>query len=481
MPQTFENKINKTLAKAMQEEINQIWRKDIVHRLSEYIKIPNKSPAFDKDWKANGHMNKAMDLIVKWCTKQAIKNMNISVLEEEGRTPLLFIDIEGQIEKTVLLYGHMDKQPEMKGWNQELGLSPWEPVLLDDKLYGRGGADDGYSVFAALTAISTLQRHQIPHGRCVVIIEGSEESGSLDLNFYLEKLQDKIGEPTFIICLDSGCGNYEQLWSTTSLRGMVSGTLRIEVLTKGMHSGLGSGVVPSAFRILELLLDRIEDRQTGKILLPEMQVNIPQQYIEQAQLTSQILGDSFQRDYPFAWPTHAVSNNDAELILNRTWRPALSVIGIEGLPSLAHAGNVTIPSLAVKISIRIPPGCNPHRAKDALQKSLTHNPPYEAKVSFLCQDYAPGWQAPLLDEWLAQANEEASQLFFEKPAAYIGEGGTIPFMGMLGNMFPKAQFLITGVLGPDSSAHGPNEFLHLGMARKLTACVAMALAAHAAS
>ncbi len=472
-------KIDETLAKTMQEEINLIWRKDIVPRLAEYIKIPNKSPAYDIDWKANGHMNRAMDLIVKWCTKQPIKDMHISVLEEEGRTPLLFIEIDGQTEETILLYGHMDKQPEMKGWNKTLGLSPWEPVLLDDKLYGRGGADDGYAVFAALTAIAALQRHQIPHARCVLIIEGSEESGSVDLNFYLEKLQEKIGVPSLIICLDSGCGNYDQLWSTTSLRGLISGTLRIEVLTKGMHSGSGSGVVPSAFRVLELLLDRIEDRQTGQITIPELQVNIPQQYIQQATLTAQILGEDFQRDFPFALPTHAVSNNDAELILNRTWRPALSVIGIDGLPPLANAGNVTIPYLAVKLSIRIPPGCNPERAQQVLNKTLTHNPPYSAKVSFLSQDYASGWQAPLLDKWLENANEEASQLFFGKPAAYLGEGGTIPFMGMLGSMFPKAQFLITGVLGPDSSAHGPNEFLHLGMARKLTGCVASVIAAHA--
>jgi acetylornithine deacetylase/succinyl-diaminopimelate desuccinylase-like protein len=479
MRKILDKKIDEALAETMLKEINLIWQRDIIYRLSEYIKIPNKSPHFDPNWKANGHMHKAMDLIVKWCTKQAIKDMQISVLEEEERTPLLFIEIDGQTEETVLLYGHMDKQPEMRGWNEALGLSPWEPVLREDKLYGRGGADDGYAVFAALTSIATLQRHQIPHGRCVIIIEASEESGSSDLTFYLEKLQDKIGVPSFIICLDSGCGNYEQLWSTTSLRGLVSGTLRVDVLTKGMHSGVGSGVAPSAFRIIELLLDRIEDRQTGQILLPEMQANIPDQYVQQAKLTAQILGENFQRDYPFALPTQAVSNNDAELILNRTWRPALSITGIEGIPPLSNAGNVTLPYVAVKISIRIPPGCHPARAQQALNYTLTHNPPYSAKVSFLGQDYAPGWQAPLLEDWLAKANEEASQLFFAKPAAYLGEGGTIPFMGMLGAMFPKAQFLITGVLGPDSSAHGPNEFLHLGMARKLTGCIAYALAAHA--
>jgi acetylornithine deacetylase/succinyl-diaminopimelate desuccinylase-like protein len=458
-------------------EIHATWQKDIIPHLMEYIKIPNKSPVFDADWKANGHMHKAMDLIVNWCTKQPIDKIKLSVLEEDQRTPLLFIEIPGQIDKTVLLYGHMDKQPEMRGWQE--GLGPWQPVLQDDKLYGRGGADDGYAVFSALTAIAALQRHQIPHARCVILIEASEESGSPDLPFYLEKLQAKIQQPDFIICLDSGCGNYEQLWATTSLRGMVSGVLRIDVLTKGMHSGVGSGVVPSAFRVLELLLDRVEDRETGRILLDAFNTSIPQQYEQQAKLTAEILGDNLQRDYPFAYPTHAVSKDDAELILNRTWRPALSVIGLEGLPALANAGNVTIPHLAVKLSIRIPPGCEPNRALAALREALEHNPPYSTKVSFLDGDQAAGWQAPLLADWLAVANDQASQLFFGKPAAYIGEGGTIPFMGMLGKMFPQAQFLITGVLGPDSSAHGPNEFLHIGMAEKLTGCIASVLAAHA--
>ena len=471
--------IDESISTKMLNEISVAWEHDIIPRLSEYIRIPNKSPAFDANWKANGYMRKAMDMIVKWCTKQPIKEMQISVLEEENRTPLLFIEIAGQMEETVLLYGHMDKQPEMRGWNSDLGLGPWEPVLHEGKLYGRGGADDGYSIFAALTAIAALQRYHIPHGRCVILIEASEESGSPDLPFYLEKLQKQINHPTFIICLDSGCGNYEQLWGTTSLRGMVSGTLRIEVLTKGMHSGIGSGIVPAAFRILELLLDRIEDRQTGRILLPELNVNIPEQYQQQAKLTAQILGDRFQRDYPFAHPTQPVGKDDVELLLNRTWRPALSIIGMEGLPALAQAGNVTIPYLTAKISVRIPPGCDPGRAQVALCNTLEQNPPYSAKVSFITQDYGPGWQAPLLAEWLAKANDDASQLFFGRPAAYMGEGGTIPFMGMLGKMFPQAQFLITGVLGPDSSAHGPNEFLHLDMARKLTGCVAAVLAAHA--
>ncbi len=466
----------KTLnSQKMYQEICNVWQHDIIPKLCEYIKIPNKSPLYDADWQAKGYMHKAMDLIVKWCTKQPIANMQISVMEEENRTPLLFIEIEGQTDETILMYGHMDKQPEMKGWRNDLG--PWQPVLQDGKLYGRGGADDGYAVFAALTAIAALQRHKIPHARCVVIIEASEESGSPDLPFYLEKLEEQLGQPSLIICLDSGCGNYDQLWSTTSLRGMLSGLLRIDVLTKGMHSGAASGVVPSAFRILEMLLARVENPNTGEILLEELQVNIPRQYQEQAKLTAHILGENFQKNFPFAHPTEPVHHNDAELILNHTWRPALSIIGLDGLPSVSNAGSVTVPYISANISVRIPPSCDADRAVASLTKALTENPPYSAKVTFMPQKANTGWQAPLLADWLAQANDEASNLFFGKPAAYLGEGGSIPFMGMLGEMFPKAQFLITGVLGPDSSAHGPNEFLHIEMAQKLTACIAYVIRA----
>ncbi len=470
----------KFIEQKLQSEVNRFistrWQTDIIPQLQDYIRIPNKSPAYDSDWKANGHMNRAMDLIMKWCSRQPIANMELSLLEEEGRTPLLFIDIPGQNSQTVLLYGHMDKQPEMRGWDE--GLGPWQPVLKDGKLYGRGGADDGYAVFSALTAIAALQQQKIAHARCVIIIEASEESGSPDLPFYLQKLANKINSPNFIVCLDSGCGNYQQLWSTTSLRGMISGTLRINVLRKGLHSGVGSGVVPSTFRILQLLLDRIEDRMTGHMRLDELHVQIPQQYLDQAKITAQILGDNLKKDYPFIGQTQAVSDDLSELILNRTWRPALSVIGLDGLPALAQAGNVTVPSLAVKLSIRIPPGCDPDQAQQKLTAILEQDPPYSSQVSYTPEHQAWGWQAPLLADWLAKANDDASRLFFGKAAAYIGEGGSIPFMAMLGKMFPQAQFLITGVLGPDSSAHGPNEFLHIDMAQKLTGCIATVLASH---
>lgn len=456
------------------EEISQQWDDDIIPQLKRYIEIPNKSPAFDHEWKRHGYMDQAMKLIVDWCKKQKIKDMKINLIEERDRTPLLLIDIPGQAEGNVLLYGHMDKQPEMSGWEQDLG--PWKPVIKNEKLYGRGGADDGYAIFCAITAIASLQRHNIPHPRCVVLIEASEESGSSDLPYYLTQVKDKIGTPHLIICLDSGCANYQQLWGTTSLRGLVGGVLKIEVLKEGLHSGLGSGVAPGVFDVLRQLLDRIEDSKTGIILLSEFEVEIPEHRVQQAKQAAAIIGESFYEDYPLAGKTQPVTHDVAELILNNTWRSQLSIIGVNGIPLIENAGNVTLPKLEAKLSIRIPPTCNAKKAATALKKVLEANPPFQANVEFDIHETSMGWHAPQMGDWLLSASNEASMTYYQQPAAYLGCGGTIPFMSMLGEIFPKAQFLITGVLGPKSNAHGPNEFLHIPMAKRLTACVAALIA-----
>ena len=469
------NDIKETLKNAL-PDIEKRWDDSIIPTLCEYIKIPNKSVMFDKNWEANGHMAKAMQLIVDWCQQHPLKEMKLEVLSEKGRSPLLFIEIPGQSDETVLLYGHMDKQPEMRGWSQ--GKGPWNPVIENGKLYGRGGADDGYSCFAAMTAIATLQQNNIPHARCLVFIEGSEESGSIDLEYYLKQLNNRIGSPSLIVCLDSGAGNYEQLWGTTSLRGVIGGQLTIQVLNKGMHSGLGSGVVPSIFSVLQNLLSRIEDSNTGKVTLKKLQADIPKSRLQQTKKAAKILEKNFLDGYDFAGNTQAINPDISELLLNRTWRPALSVTGIDGAPKIENAGNVSLPKLAVKLSLRIPPTLHPETAQHILKETLEQTPPFNASVTYQALEVGPGWNAPLMQDWLKAANDTASQLFFNKPAAYIGEGGSIPFMGMLGDMFPKAQFMITGVLGPLSNAHGPNEFLHIDFAKKLTGCIAYLLAAH---
>jgi acetylornithine deacetylase/succinyl-diaminopimelate desuccinylase-like protein len=462
--------------KSVQDFVDEVWMDDIVPELVEYIKIPNKSPHFDPDWEKHGYMEDAVQQIFRWCEQQDIAGMQGEIVRLPGRTPLIFMEIPGDSEDTVLLYGHLDKQPEMTGWTD--GLGPWQPVIKDDKLYGRGGADDGYAAFASLTAIMALQREKMPHARCVVIIEACEESGSYDLPHYIEHLRDRIGSPSLVVCLDSGAGNYDQLWLTVSLRGLAAGTLRVDVLTEGVHSGYASGVVPSSFRVARQLLSRLEDETTGRILPDYLQAEIPEQRQRQSRRMAEALGDGVYRAYPFADAVEPQGDNNYERILNRTWRPALSVTGADGLPPLESAGNVLRPHTSLKLSMRLPPTLDGEAASRELQATLEADPPQNARVRFEPDHPASGWNAPNIAPWLEQSLEQASQASFGQSVMYMGEGGTIPFMAMLGEFFPQAQFVITGVLGPNSNAHGPNEFLHIPFARKLTACVAQVLADH---
>jgi len=391
---------------------------------------------------------------------------------------VIFITVEATTankEDTVLLYGHLDKQPPLtEFW--ESGLGPHTPVIRDGKLYGRGGADDGYALFGAITAIKALKEQDIPHSRCVILIEACEESGSRDLPFYISHLKERIGLPSLIICLDSGCGNYDQLWLTSSLRGCIVGNIKVDVLREGVHSGHASGVVPSSFRIARQVLSRLEDEHTGIIKPQEFFVEIPQERVEQAKLAAQVLGEIIRTEYPWHQSTSPVTDDLTELLLNKTWRPALEVVGADGLPSLEAAGNVLRKHTTLKVSLRIPPTADPRKLSQALKTLFEKDPPYNATVTFEGEKASVGWDAPPTAPWLAESMDKASRTYFNKPACYFGEGGSIPFMGMLGAMFPKAQFMITGLLGPKSNAHGPNEFLHIGMGKGVTACVASVLA-----
>ncbi|MBS0336304.1 MAG: M20 family metallopeptidase [Proteobacteria bacterium] len=457
--------------------IGHFWDEAIVPALVEYIRIPAKSPHFDKDWEAHGHIEAAVKLAAHWCNRHALAGMKLEIVRLPGRTPVLYVEVDGDPQETILVYGHLDKQPEMTGWRE--GLGPWTPVIEDGKLYGRGGADDGYAVFCALAALKALQDAGRPHARVAMLIECCEESGSYDLPAYLELLGPRIGTPALVLGLDSGCGNYEQLWGTTSLRGLVNGVLTVEVLTEGVHSGDASGVVPSSFRIARRLIGRIEDAESGAVLDAAFHANIPVERVDQAAQAAAVLGDTIYKKFPFAGATRPMHGDLAELVLNRTWRPMLSVTGAAGLPLPANAGNVLRPQTQLVLSLRIPPTADGETAARRLKDILEADPPYGAKVSFDYGQSATGWHAPATAPWLAHAINAASVRNYGKPAMWLGEGGTIPFMAMLGRQFPQAQFLITGVLGPHSNAHGPNEFLHIGYAKKLTACVADILAAHA--
>jgi acetylornithine deacetylase/succinyl-diaminopimelate desuccinylase-like protein len=462
----------------LKRSIDQCWGDEIVPALVEYIRIPNKSPAFDPDWVAHGHMEVAVELLAAWARRKlaSLPGATLEIVRLPGRTPVILIDVPGTGEDCVLLYGHLDKQPEMVGWAE--GYGPWTPRLEGDRLYGRGGADDGYAMFGALAALAALREQGVLHARCVVLIEACEESGSYDLPHYVDYLAPRLGTPSLVVCLDSGCGNYDQLWLTTSLRGLVAGTLTVRVLTEGVHSGDASGVVPSSFRILRRLLSRLEDEATGTVRPAALRVEIPAARLAEAREAAAALGSAVHAKFPFVAAASPMADDPVELVLNRTWRPQLAVIGIEGLPPPGDAGNVLLPFTAAKLSLRLPPTLDADKAGEVLRRALEEDPPYGAQVTLALERGAAGWNAPLLSPWLAQSLARASEAAFGAPPAYMGEGGSIPFMGMLGAKFPEAQFVVTGVLGPQSNAHGPNEFLHLPTARRISLVIAQVVADH---
>ncbi|MES2898852.1 MAG: M20 family metallopeptidase [Pseudomonadota bacterium] len=468
---------------------DRVWDEEIVPSLVNYIAIPAKSPGFDAKWDEHGYLDKVVRDAASWVESKKIAGLKLEVLRLPNRSPVIFFEVpstKSGSDDTILMYGHLDKQPEFDGWRSDLG--PWTPKYEDGKLYGRGGADDGYAVYASLTAVMALDRQNIPRPRCVGLIETCEESGSYDLPPYLGLLGERLGQVSLVVCLDSGAGNYEQLWLTTSLRGMVSGTLKVEVITEGIHSGAHSGVVPSSFRILRHLLDRLEDSKTGRLLPDSFHCEIPHVRLEEARATAAILKEEVYKRMPWSCgadggPVLPVTTNPLEAILNRTWRPTLSVVGAEGFPDFANAGNVLRPYSAFKLSLRIPPLLDGNAAALQLKGLLEDNAPYNAKVTFVPDGTpgsygASGWNTPELSSWLSAAVDQASKSQFGTPVAYLGEGGTIPLMGLLQKSFPKAQMMVCGVLGPKSNAHGPNEFLHVPYGKKLTAAVAQVIAAH---
>ena len=469
------------------------WDEDIVQQITDYIGIPAKSPGFDPDWAAHGYIETVIRNAATWVEAQKVDGLKLELIRIEGRTPLLFFEVAASpgtapasapaasSSQTILMYGHLDKQPEFNGWRKDLG--PWTPKYQDGKLYGRGGADDGYAVYASIAAIQTLKRQGVAHARIVGLVETCEESGSPDLPAYIDVLRQRLGDVALVICLDSGAGNYDQLWLTTSLRGMASGVLKVEILTEGVHSGDASGLVPSSFRIMRQVLDRLEDSANGRLLPAEFHCEIPADRMAQARATAAILGDQIYKRFPWAHYDCEGANTVAlptttdpvQGLINRTWHPTLSVTGAEGFPALADAGNVLRPYTAFKLSLRLPPLVDAAQAVQQMKALLEDNAPYQARVTFESKGGATGWNAPSEAPWFERALHQASQAYFGASCGYIGQGGTIPLMNMLAKGFPTAQMMVCGVLGPHSNAHGPNEFLHVPYAKKLTAAVAQVM------
>ena len=398
----------------LRQFIENVWQKSIIDRLQAYVRIPNKSPAFDPEWERHGYMDQAIELMAAWCRTQPVAGMRAEVRRLPGITPLLLIDVPGELPDCVLLYGHLDKQPEFTGWLP--GVGPWEPVIRDGKLYGRGGADDGYAVFSSLTAIAALKAQKIPLPRCVLMIEATEESGSIHLPAHLDALGSGIGDPSLVICLDAECGNYDQLWTTTSLRGNLVGKLTVRVLTEGAHSGLASGIAATPFRLLAQLIARIEDPASGELKLEELHADIPKDRRAQIGAAASVLGGQILDKIPFARGVGPVTADAAELLINNTWRPTLAVTGADGLPPLSAAGNVLLPVISLKVSLRLPPTVEPERAARAVKAALERDPPYGAQVNFDPESSSGGWNAPEFAPWFEHAMQRASQKVYGREA-----------------------------------------------------------------
>ncbi len=463
--------------------VNRTWDAEILPSLSELVTIPAVSVVFDPDWANSGHLDAAVEHVRGWLAARDLPGATVEVLRLPGKTPVLLMDVpaaDGMPADggTVLLYGHLDKQPPVGGWSE--GLGPWTPVLRGDRLYGRGAADDGYSGYAATAAIEGLRAAGGKHARCIVLLETSEESGSPDLDAYLEAYRDRFGAISLVVCLDSGGQDYERLWLTTSLRGLVSTTVTVTVLDSGQHSGSASGVVPSSFRILRSLLDRIEDSATGEILLPELHGDIPPERVAEMKALADLAPGQARAAFPLVEGMSPVVDDDYELMANNAWRPTLSVIGADGLPLPGDAGNVLRPFTTLKLSFRLPPGVDPDVALAAVERALTTDVPYGAKVTLSGPEAGPGWNAPALEPWLREGLDSVSKTVFGgNQWLTMGLGGSIPFMGSLGESYPEAQFVVTGALANDSNPHVPDEWLHIPQAKRVTEAVALLLDAHA--
>lgn len=458
-------------------------KEGILASLSGLIEIPALSPAFDSSWAASGQLDAAAAHVGDWIAARGLPGAQQEIVRLEGRSPVLIADLpatpgaEGR--GTVLLYGHLDKQPPFEGWSA--GLGPWQAVLRDGRLYGRGAVDDGYAGYAAITALEAARGAGGGHARAVVLLETGEESGSPDLPAYLEHLASRLGDVTLVVCLDGGGGDYSRLWLTTSLRGLVSATVTVRVLPAPLHSGLASGIVPSSFRVMRQLLDRLEDSATGEIRLPAMNVPIPEAAREAANAAATVRPGAVRSLYPLAEGMRLASGDEAELILNNTWRPTLSVIGAAGLPEPAVAGNVLRAATTLRLSFRIPPTADARTALAELKQALSTEAPYGALVTIGSTQAENGWTAPPTAAWLVAVLDQVGRQVFAEPHGSIGVGGSIPFMELLGRTYPQAQFVVTGALGTDSNMHVPDEWLNIAFARQVTEAVAHILNAHARS
>lgn len=472
----------------------------LTNALADFVELPNLSPAFDADWPTNGTADEAAEFTVKkvgeilelWKGRGAkvddikvrIEGSAKSPMMKDGRrlAPMVVIDVPefgaSKAEGTVMVYGHLDKQPDLDIalWGD---VHPRKPSIHDGRLYGRGASDDGPAVYVGLEAMLSLREQNCAHGHCHFVLESAEESGSPGIMDYIDKLSAELGDVTLIVCLDGGNADFEHMWTANSLRGLVAGTLTIDILKSGVHSGSGSGAVASGFRILRMLLSRVEDEQTGMPAAHCLNVMIPRRFRDEAKKMLDVLGTPAYADYPFVEGMISADTDPLEVIMHRTWTTQLAVIGMDCYPVPKEAGNVLLPRTVAALSFRIPPTLDCHKAAEDIKRLLEVDPPYGAHVKFDITNTGNGWAAVDTPKWLDEAYEKASMENFGNPPMQSGTGGSIPFMAMLAKKFPKANIMVSGAGGPASNAHGPRESVLVDQAKRMTACVARVVAAHA--
>lgn len=219
------------MLKKIYNKVTHEWDTSVEEALKSFIRLPALSPDFDKKWEENGVLLKALEDAQAWAEKQGIKGLRCEIIKDDGFTPCLFVEVDAtsdkKFERSVFFYGHLDKQPPNEGWDPD--KSAWEPVIQNGRLYGRGAVDDGYAFYTSLAAVKALQTLGIPHPRCVGLFETCEESSSRHYESYLKEAEQKLGDIGLVIALDSCCGDYDRLWVTSSLRGMLGARLKFEL------------------------------------------------------------------------------------------------------------------------------------------------------------------------------------------------------------------------------------------------------------
>ena len=462
---------------AIDETVARMWQGETLQALCDFVRIPARSVGFDPNWEQNGFLLQACEDAARWA-KTLFPNAVFEVLSEPGRSPALFFEIPASgcsCPESVFFYGHFDKQPEGEGWTQ--GRKAFTPSVEGRRLYGRGAADDGYNFYAAMTALAALDENGAPRPRAVGLYETAEECESVDFAYWLEKTAPRIGRVGFVSVLDGTCCDYDRLWTTVSFRGALSFTLNVRVLQYGVHSGTASGIVPESFTIARALLERIEKAQTAEISAPELNVEIPEERLAQLRHCASILGEKITGEFPWAGSVHARNPAPFASLVMRGWKPQLAVTGAEGLPALENAGNVLRAGTRLKCSMRIAPTLDPEKALEYIRRELTRDPIFGCTVTLDPAGFGPGWNAPAEKPWFTRSFDAASRELFGKSATYCCDGASIPILSLMQRCFGDAQYLVTGVLGPGSNAHGPDEMLDLDYVSKLTSALARIIAA----